>query len=62
MTIISKIKGERMNLKKLGLDAGLFWNNFKDSPHVQLRKVSNPAKVFSLQEIDQTKTMELRFG
>lgn len=46
--------------KKLGLDAGLFWNNFKDSPHVQLRKASSPAKIFSLQEIDQT--MQQRFG
>jgi peptidoglycan LD-endopeptidase CwlK len=46
--------------KKLGLDAGLFWSNFKDSPHVQLRKASNPTKVFSLQEIDQT--MQQRFG
>jgi peptidoglycan L-alanyl-D-glutamate endopeptidase CwlK len=45
---------------KLGLDAGLFWQSFQDSPHVQLRKESNPSKIFSLQEINQT--MEEPFG
>ena len=39
--------------KKMGLNAGLFWNSFQDPPHVQLRAESNPAKVFSLQQIDQ---------
>jgi peptidoglycan L-alanyl-D-glutamate endopeptidase CwlK len=46
--------------KRLGLDAGLFWSSIKDSPHVQLRKASNPAKIFSLEQIDET--MQERFG
>ena len=46
--------------RKLGLDAGLFWNSFKDPPHVQLRGVSNPGKVFSLKDIDAT--MRERFA
>ncbi len=46
--------------KKLGLDAGLFWKSLQDSPHVQLRKVSNPRKIFTLDEIDQS--MKEKFG
>jgi peptidoglycan LD-endopeptidase CwlK len=45
--------------KKLSLDAGLFWR-FKDSPHVQLRPVGSPQKMFGLLEID--KKMEEMFG
>lgn len=46
--------------KSLGLTAGGFWSSFKDWPHVQLRKESNPVKVFSLQEINRE--MADRFG
>jgi peptidoglycan L-alanyl-D-glutamate endopeptidase CwlK len=46
--------------KKLGLDAGLFWSSFQDSPHVQLRKAPSPLKIFSLEEIDTE--MKKRFG
>jgi peptidoglycan L-alanyl-D-glutamate endopeptidase CwlK len=46
--------------KKLGLDAGLFWASLQDAPHVQLRKTSNPSKLFSVQQINQT--MQERFG
>ena len=46
--------------KSLGLTAGGFWSSFKDWPHVQMRKKSNPRRVVSLQEINQE--MENRFG
>lgn len=46
--------------RSLGLTAGGFWSSFKDCPHVQMRKESNPGRVFSLEEIDQQ--MENRFG
>jgi peptidoglycan LD-endopeptidase CwlK len=46
--------------KKIGLDAGLFWKSLQDSPHVQLRKVSDPGKIFTLTQIDQS--MVERFG
>ncbi|MDJ1466536.1 M15 family metallopeptidase [Cytophagaceae bacterium DM2B3-1] len=46
--------------KKLGLDAGYFWKSFPDIPHVQLRKASNPAKVFDLLAINDA--MEQTFG
>ena len=39
--------------KEMGLTAGGFWSSFKDWPHVQLRKESNPGRVFSLEEINQ---------
>lgn len=44
----------------MGLTAGGFWTSFKDWPHVQSRKESNPSRVFSLQEINQE--MADRFG
>ena len=44
----------------IGLTAGGFWSSFKDWPHVQMGKESNPRRVFSLQEIDQE--MANRFG
>lgn len=46
--------------KSIGLTAGGFWRSFKDWPHVQLRKESNPGRVFSTQEINQE--MAERFG
>ena len=46
--------------KKIGLDAGLFWKSLQDSPHVQLRKVSDPGKIFTIEEIDQS--MQEKFG
>ena len=39
--------------KSLGLTAGGFWSSFKDWPHVQMRKESNPSRLFSLEEINQ---------
>lgn len=46
--------------RKIELDAGYFWPNFQDSPHVQFRKYSNPLKLFSITEID--KRMESQYG
>ena len=46
--------------KNLGLDAGGYWSSLKDWPHVQLRPVSNPGKVFSLKQINDE--MKKRFG
>jgi hypothetical protein len=39
--------------KSMGLTAGGFWTSFRDWPHVQLRKESNPGRIFSMQEINQ---------
>jgi len=44
----------------LGLTAGGFWSSFRDWPHVQMRKASNPGRIFSLQEINRE--MADRFG
>ena len=38
--------------KKLGLDAGYYWQKFKDSPHVQFQKAASPLGKFSLIEIN----------
>ncbi len=46
--------------KKMGLEAGLFWNNFPDAGHVQLRRASSPSKVYSMKEIDEA--VHLKFG
>lgn len=46
--------------EKLGLTAGGHWNKFKDWPHIQLRKESNPAKLHLVKEIDTE--MQKRFG
>lgn len=42
------------------LDAGGLWRSLKDWPHVQLRKTSNPSKVYSLKEINDE--MENKFA
>lgn len=39
--------------RTLGLTAGGFWSSFRDWPHVQLRKESNPGRIYSLLEIDK---------
>ena len=39
--------------RSLGLTAGGFWSSFIDWPHVQMRKESNPSRVYSLHEINQ---------
>lgn len=44
----------------LGLDPGGHWKSLKDWPHVQLRKVSSPAKIYSIAEIDNK--MKAKFG
>lgn len=46
--------------RALGLTSGGFWSSIKDWPHVQLRKESNPGKIFELQKINQE--MADRFG
>ncbi len=46
--------------RSMGLTAGGFWSSFKDWPHVQLRRESNPGRIFSLTEIDRE--MRNRFG
>jgi uncharacterized protein (UPF0297 family) len=46
--------------KSLELTAGGYWSYFKDWPHVQMRKESNPRHIFRLQEIN--KEMANRFG
>ena len=46
--------------RSLGLTAGGHWSSFRDWPHVQMRKESNPGRLFSLQEINQQ--MANRFG
>lgn len=45
---------------ELGLDPGGLWKSLKDWPHVQLRKASSPAKLYSLKDID--KMMKEKFG
>ncbi|HEU5292937.1 MAG TPA: M15 family metallopeptidase [Cyclobacteriaceae bacterium] len=45
---------------KLNLEPGLLWQSIKDGPHVQLRDISSPAQVYSLQEINFV--MEKRFS
>ena len=37
---------------KLGLDAGMLWKKFPDAPHVQLRTIAAPYKLYSLKQID----------
>lgn len=44
----------------IGLTAGGHWKNFKDWPHVQLRKASNAGSIMSLATIDAA--MQARFG
>ncbi|WMS87929.1 M15 family metallopeptidase [Pleionea litopenaei] len=46
--------------KLLGLTAGGFWRSFKDWPHVQLKKLANPSRGFSLEQINSI--MEQRFS
>lgn len=46
--------------KKAGLEAGAYWTNFPDTPHIQLRATSAPSKLFTLVQID--KEMKKRFG
>ncbi len=46
--------------EQLGLTAGGLWPRFKDWPHVQLQSASDPNKLFTLVQIDQT--MRERFG
>lgn len=43
-----------------GLDPGGFWKSLKDWPHVQLRSVSSPIKLYALADID--KAMQEKFG
>lgn len=38
--------------KSLDLTSGGFWSSFRDWPHVQFRKESNPTRLFSLIEIN----------
>lgn len=44
----------------LGLDPGGRWKSLKDWPHVQMRKTSSPAKIYSIAEIDNQ--MKAKFG
>ena len=44
----------------LGLTAGGLWTSFKDWPHVQMQKESNPGRIYSLEEINRE--MKARFG
>jgi hypothetical protein len=46
--------------QRLDLDAGGLWRSFKDWPHVQLRKVASPARIYGYPEIDAE--MRARFG
>lgn len=45
--------------KKLGLEAGGYWMNFQDWPHVQLRKEAHPGKLWPTGKINDE--MEARF-
>jgi len=45
---------------ELGLDPGGLWKKIKDWPHVQLRSVGSPAKLYSFTEIDEK--MQQVFG
>ena len=46
---------------KVGLDAGLFWPNFPDAGHIQLRKQSSPTKArISWPQIESQ--MKSRYG
>jgi peptidoglycan LD-endopeptidase CwlK len=61
--LVNGVNGNKVyanEAKALGLDAGLLWANFKDSPHVQYRQAANPLTTMSLAEIDAE--MEKRFG
>lgn len=46
--------------ERLSLTAGGHWSSFKDWPHVQFRRESNPGAVMSLQDINDG--MKQRFG
>lgn len=46
--------------KSLGLTSGGFWSSFKDWPHIQLRRESNPGNLFKLEHINLV--MSERFG
>ena len=37
----------------LGLGPGGFWQSFKDWPHVQLQNISNPGRIYSVQQINE---------
>ncbi|MGV3633082.1 MAG: glycoside hydrolase family 75 protein [Pseudorhodoplanes sp.] len=47
--------------RSLGLEAGLFWQRFKDAPHVQKRSTANP-RTSGLSWADIDRTMKERFG
>lgn len=46
--------------KALNLTAGGLWTNFKDWPHIQLRKADSALSIMSYQEIDDE--MKAKFG
>lgn len=45
--------------KKLELDCGIYWNDFIDALHVQLRHVSSPEMIYSIKHINNE--MKRRF-
>lgn len=45
--------------KKLGLECGLFWSDFVDASHVQLRSTAHPGMLYSIEYINNE--MEQRF-
>ncbi|WP_160715013.1 M15 family metallopeptidase [Chitinophaga solisilvae] len=60
--LINNVNGYQIygeEAKRLGLDCGLYWSGFTDAMHVQLRNISSPATIYSLQDIDRQ--MELSF-
>ena len=60
---VDGINGYRLfadEAESLGLTAGGHWAKFKDWPHIQMREASAPARILSLQDINDT--MEARFG
>lgn len=59
---IGKINGYQVygeEAKKLDLECGLFWNEFVDAAHVQLRSAAHPGILYSINHINDV--MEQRF-
>lgn len=61
--LIDEVNGYQIyaeQAKIFGLNAGYYWELFRDSPHVQLRKTGSPIELYSINEIDIE--MQTRFG
>jgi peptidoglycan LD-endopeptidase CwlK len=61
-TLVRGVNGYKVyadEAKKIGLEAGLFWQDFVDAPHVQMRRLANPGKIYSVNEINDAMKEEV---